>query len=166
MGTFKRTVMVRERHPGELRVYLDTSVIGGCLDPTFRDASNALLEAVRRGDTIAVISELTLLEIQEAPAAVREILDRLPESHIEEIALTEECAILAQQYIAAGVIDESKLVDAQHIAMATVYHVDVLVSWNFRHIVNLERIRGYNSVNMKYGYPLLEIRSPREVGQP
>ncbi|MBA5941756.1 MAG: hypothetical protein H0M93_00225, partial [Methanophagales archaeon] len=55
------------------------------------------------------------------------------------------------------------MVDAQHIAIATVSRVDILVSWNFRHIVNLTKIRLYNSVNLKYGYPLLEIRSPREV---
>jgi hypothetical protein len=53
--------------------------------------------------------------------------------------------------------------DAQHIAIATVARVDVLVSWNFRHIVNLQRIRGYNSVNLRMGYPMIEIRTPREV---
>lgn len=55
------------------------------------------------------------------------------------------------------------LADAQHIAIATVARVDVLVSWNFKHIVNLQRIRGYNSVNLRKGYPLLEIRTPREL---
>jgi hypothetical protein len=60
-------------------------------------------------------------------------------------------------------VTESYLVDAQHIAMATIKRVDVLVSWNFKHIVNLIRIRLYNSVNLKNGYPLLEIRSPQEV---
>ena len=54
-------------------------------------------------------------------------------------------------------------VDAQHIAIATVGRVDVLVSWNFRHIVNLVRIHGYNSVNLRKGYPMIEIRTPREV---
>lgn len=77
--------------------------------------------------------------------------------------LTEEVVNLAMEYIVEGVIGEGKLVDAEHIAIATLNSVDVLVSWNFRHIVNLQRIRGYNSVNLKYGYPLLEIRSPLEV---
>lgn len=53
--------------------------------------------------------------------------------------------------------------DAQHIAIATVGRVDVLVSWNFKHIVNLGRILGYNSVNLREGYPTIEIRTPREV---
>ena len=70
---------------------------------------------------------------------------------------------LAGKYITEGVIGRGKLVDAEHIAIATINRVDVLVSWNFRHIVNLQKIRGYNSVNLKYGYSLLEIRSPLEV---
>lgn len=53
--------------------------------------------------------------------------------------------------------------DAQHIAIATVARVDVLVSWNFKHIVNLQRIYGYNSVNLRQGFPMIEIRTPREV---
>ena len=77
--------------------------------------------------------------------------------------LTEEAVILAKKYSSEGVIGGGKLVDAEHIAIATVYRADVLVSWNFKHIVNLQRIHGYNSVNLKYGYPLLEIRSPLEV---
>lgn len=77
--------------------------------------------------------------------------------------LTEEAFDLAKRYIEEGVLGGGKLVDAEHIAIATVNRVDVLVSWNFKHIVNLQRIRGYNSVNLKCGYPLLEIRSPLEV---
>jgi hypothetical protein len=77
--------------------------------------------------------------------------------------LTEEALELAERHIEAGVIGGAKRVDAQHIATATVHRVDVLVSWNFKHIVNLERIRGYNSVNLRNGYPLLEIRTPQEV---
>ena len=60
-------------------------------------------------------------------------------------------------------VSEKYLLDAQHIALATINHVDVLISWNFKHIVNLRRIQLYNSINLKYGYSLLEIRSPREV---
>jgi hypothetical protein len=90
-------------------------------------------------------------------------LDRIPPNFQEHIELTEEASDLARLYIQQGVLGETKRVDAQHIAMATIARVDVLVSWNFKHIVNLERIRGYNSVNLKAGYPLLEIRTPREV---
>lgn len=81
----------------------------------------------------------------------------------EYIELTAEAVELAQHSIDAGVIGATKRVDAQHIALATVRRVDVLVSWNFRHIVNLQRIHGYNSVNLRHGHPLLEIRTPQEV---
>jgi hypothetical protein len=145
------------------RIYADTSVIGGCLDEEFRDASLQLIDTFRIGDAVLVLSDLTLLELEEAPAGVRAVLENIPEEHKEYIGFTEEARELAQHYIDAGVIGAAKLVDAQHIALATIGRVDVLVSWNFRHIVNLQRIRGYNSVNLRYGYPLLEIRTPQEV---
>ncbi len=91
------------------------------------------------------------------------VLEEVPEVQREYVELTEEATVLAQQYIDAGVIGAAKRVDAQHIAIATVSRVEVLVSWNFRHIVNLQRIRGYNSVNLRYGYQLIEIRTPQEV---
>ena len=89
--------------------------------------------------------------------------EEIPREHKEFVILDDETKELAHRYMEEGVVTEEYLVDAQHIAIATVNKVDVLVSWNFRHIVNLTKIRLYNSVNLKYGYPLLEIRSPREV---
>ena len=117
----------------------------------------------KTGEAILVLSDLTLLELQGAPASVRAVLEEVPEVHREYVELTEEAALLAQRYIDAGVIGAAKRVDAQHIAIATLSYVEVLVSWNFRHIVNLQRIRGYNAVNLRDGYPLLEIRTPQEV---
>jgi predicted nucleic acid-binding protein len=146
-----------------LRIYIDTSVIGGCLDKEFQNASRELIDKFKQGEMTVVISELTTLELKDAPQEVQDILKEIPERNIEYVELTEEVVNLARKYIAEGVIGGGKLVDAEHIAIATINRVDVLVSWNFRHIVNLQRIRGYNSVNLKYGYPLLEIRSPLEV---
>ncbi len=60
------------------------------------------------------------------------------------------------------VIVQTSFADCLHIALATVNRADFMVSWNFKHIVNIERIRGYNSINIKNGYKQLEIRSPRE----
>ena len=91
------------------------------------------------------------------------MLEEIPLAYREDVELTEEAATLAERYITVGVVVASKRVDAQHIALATIRRVDVLVSWNFKHIVNLERIQGYNSVNLRLGYPLLEIRTPQEV---
>jgi predicted nucleic acid-binding protein len=147
----------------KLRVYIDTSVIGGCLDEEFKDTSRQLIDRFRKGEMVVVISELTTLELKNAPQDVLDILEEIPEGNIEYVELTEEAVNLAHKYIVEGVIGKGKLVDAEHIAIATINRVDALVSWNFRHIVNLQKIRGYNSVNLKYGYPLLEIRSPQEV---
>ncbi|MBU7044809.1 MAG: PIN domain protein [Theionarchaea archaeon] len=110
-----------------------------------------------------VISDLTLKELEEAPPNVGKLVEEIPEKHREFVILDNEAKLLACHYIREGAITEKYLVDAQHIAVATIQRVDVLVSWNFKHIVNLNRIRLYNSVNLKYGYPLLEVRSPQEV---
>ena len=147
----------------KLRIYTDTSVIGGCLDPEFQVASVRLVERFKLGEAVIVLSELTRLELVNAPDKVRDVLKGIPEEHREYLELTTEAKELAERYLNEGVIGPGKRIDAQHIAIATVSRVDVLVSWNFRHIVNLARIRGYNSVNLRQGYPVLEIRSPLEV---
>lgn len=149
--------------PMKRRIYTDTSVIGGCLDKEFEFASRKLLARFAAGEEVLVLSDLTLLELQRAPESVRAILQKVPESSVEDVPFNPEAANLAQSYISSGVIGAAKQVDAQHIATATVHRVDVLVSWNFKHIVNLDRIQGYNSVNLRHGYPLLEIRTPQEV---
>lgn len=145
------------------RVYTDTSVIGGCLDVEFQAASVRLLHKFQSGEALIVLSDLTLLELAKAPRKVRDVLNRIPEEHREYVRLTAEAKQLAELYVREGVLGSGKLVDAQHIAVATVSRVHVLVSWNFQHIVNLDRIRGYNSINVREGYPVLEIRSPWEV---
>jgi hypothetical protein len=138
-------------------------VIGGCLDPEFMDASTKLIQLFISRAAIMVLSDLTQIELNNAPESVIVVLNQIPEEFIEYAELTEEASNLAGSYIQHGVIGETKWVDAQHIAIATVVRVDVLVSWNFKHIVNLERIRGYNSISLRAGYPFLEIRTPREV---
>ena len=146
-----------------IRVYVDTSVIGGCVDEEFHTASNQLLHRSRTGEVVLVISDTTLAELASAPRTVREVLEDLPETCLEWIYQNTESEELADEYIRQGVVSRRMLVDAQHIAVATVARVDVLVSWNFRHIVNLDRIHGFNAVNLRAGYPLLEIRSPLEL---
>ena len=145
------------------RIYTDTSVIGGCEDEEFRVHSRRLMDAFVRGDLRLVLSELTLRELEPAPLAVREVLATVPESNIEVVRLSPAADELARRYLAEGILKANMLADAQHIAMATVANVDALVSWNFRHVVNLPRIHQYHGVNAKLGYPTIEIRSPREV---
>lgn len=146
-----------------IRVYVDTSVIGGCLDEEFRLASSKLFARSRNGDALLVISDTTLAEIASAPAAVRGVIEDIPRECLEFIRQGSESEALAEEYIKQAVVTRRMLVDAQHIALATVARVDVLVSWNFKHIVNLDRIRGFNAVNLRSGYPMLEIRSPMEI---
>ena len=145
------------------RIYTDTSVIGGCEDEEFRVHSRRLMDAFVRGDLRLVLSELTLRELEPAPVAVREVLAAVPEASIEVVRLTPGADALARRYLTEGILKANMLADAQHIAMATIANVDALVSWNFRHVVNLPRIHGYHRVNAKLGYPTIEIRSPREV---
>jgi hypothetical protein len=147
----------------KLRIYADTSVIGGCFDDKFKDTSRLLLEKFKKGEMVLVLSDLTQLEIKDAPLHVQAMVKTLPETHIERVVLTKEAADLAKMYIAHGIVRKASLADAQHIALASISRVDALVSWNFKHIVNLERIRGYNSINLRYGYPPIEIRTPWEV---
>jgi hypothetical protein len=115
------------------------------------------------GLKIAVISDLTLRELEDAPSNVKNLFEVIPEKHRELVMLDDESKELALLYIREGLISEESLVDAQHIAIATVNKVDLLVSWNFKHIVNLVKIKFYNAVNLKNGYSLLEIRNPREA---
>ena len=145
------------------RIYIDTSVIGGCEDDEFREWSIQLMEEFRQGLRIAVISDLTQRELESAPESVKQILSTLPEKYVKKVFLNREAEVLANTYIVEEVISIKYIADAQHIAIATIERVDILVSWNFLHIVNIDRIHAFNSVNIKLGYPILEIRSPREV---
>ena len=145
------------------RIYIDTSVIGGCLDIEFSEWSIRLLEEIERGEKIAVISDLMRRELKDAPDAVKSILEELPEEYIENLLVDDEAKSLARKYIIDGGLTEKSLADAEHIATATVNRVDVLVSWNFKHIVNLNRIHIFHATNLRHGYPIVEIRSPREV---
>jgi len=145
------------------RIYIDTSVVGGCFDIEFKEWSEKLFEEFRNGKKIAVISDITLDELSFSRAEIRDYLETIPMEFKEYLLNTDISETLAHQYIKEGAVSIKSFQDALHIAIATSYKVDILVSWNFKHIVNLERIRKYNSVNIKFGYALLEIRNPREI---
>ena len=145
------------------RIYLDTSVIGGCLDKEFQVWSRQLFDEFKTGKKIAVISDITLDELDNAREEVRDLLKLIPEGAKEYVLNDEEAEDLADAYLKEGAITKKFHEDALHIAIATINKVDVLVSWNFKHIVNLDRIKKYNGVNLKHGYSILEIRNPREI---
>jgi len=118
---------------------------------------------VQAGRFILVISDVTTRELQEAPEQVRQVLVQLPEENVEEIAVDDEVSSLRNAYLAAGVVGPASEADAEHIAAATIAEVDMVVSWNFRHIVHFDKIRGFNGINSLKGYRRLEIYSPVEV---
>ena len=148
----------------KLRVYADTSVIGGCEDDEFSRPSRQLIDRFVHGEMTLALSSLTLRELEAAPKRVRDILRAVPPHHTEMVDLSDEAEKLAARYIERGALSPGMLADALHIAVATVAGVDVLVSWNFKHMVNLSRIQVYNGVNRDMGYAILDIRTPREIG--
>ena len=145
------------------RIYIDTSVVGGYFDEEFKDATRELFKRFENKEIKFVVSNLLDLELLGAPKEVRELLYKFPVDNFERVELTEEAIILADTYIAEKVVGKISLEDCRHIALATINKVDVLASWNFKHIVNLDRIKGYNSVNYRLGYPMIEIRSPKDL---
>jgi hypothetical protein len=146
-----------------IRVYADTSVFGGCFDAEFEEASRRFFHDVRHGRIQLVLSDTTLLELTAAPDNVRQVLTELPPAGIERVVLTEEVEQLRDAYLAHGVVGPAAARDAEHIAAATVADVDLIVSWNFRHIVHYEKISGYQGVNLLRGYSAVRIFSPLEV---
>ena len=145
------------------RLYFDTSVFGGVYDEEFEEISNLLFEKVRLGQIICVYSDLSETELQNAPQRVRQYFADLPKERLQFVEVTEEAYELAQKYIDENVVGKTSTDDCKHIATATINKVDILVSWNFKHIVNVFRIRGYNSINLRLGYTQLDIRSPKEI---
>ena len=146
-----------------IRVYLDTSVFGGVCDQEFVDPTGRFFRGVLAGRYIVLLSEETVRELGDAPQAVKDVLDRIPPDSMERVAMGPEVEALGQAYVSAGVVGQASQSDALHVAAATVARADLILSWNFRHIVNYNRIRGYNGVNALNGYPPIEIHSPLEL---
>jgi hypothetical protein len=145
------------------RIYIDTSVVGGFFDEEFKEVTVKFFERLENNEVIFVISDLLDIELINAPTHVREHLLRYSADKFERIEFIAEAALLADTYIREKVVGKTSLEDCRHIALATIKKVDVLVSWNFKHIVNLDRIKGYNSVNLRLGYSMIEIRSPKDL---
>jgi predicted nucleic acid-binding protein len=146
-----------------LRIYIDTSVVGGCLDLEFAPWSNGLVQDFTEGRYRPVVSEVVATELEPAPDGVRAKWDEILGLSPEFLEITEEVTAVAAQYAEHSALPSKFYNDLLHIALATVADVDVLVSWNFKHIVRLEKILIFNGVNLELGYKQLQIYSPREV---
>jgi hypothetical protein len=144
-----------------LNIYLENSVIGGYFDEEFEEFTQLLFENFKNGIYKPIISSHVVAELENgAPDYVK---DNLKTIDYIEYAVNEEMLKLAEKYMEQNIVSKNYYGDALHIAIATVLGIDVLVSWNFKHIVNLNKIKSFNSVNLKEGYNILEIRTPREV---
>jgi predicted nucleic acid-binding protein len=145
------------------RIYFDTSVFGGYFDKEFEEFTKLLFERINNGEFTVLLSTMLDEELEFAPERIKNLISNLDDGFTEFLEDKDEAVDLATEYITEKVVGVTSYADCLHIALATIYQADLLVSWNFKHIVNVDRIRGDNSINIKNGYKLLDIRSPREL---
>lgn len=144
------------------RIYLDTSVIGGCYDSEFEIVTRKLFDRIINKDFSVYFSELNETELILAPSHIQEVKNLIPTDCFTFIEMTDEVETLAQAYISQKALGNASENDAYHIALSSVNRLDCLISWNFKHMVNFDKIKMFNSINMRLGYPLIDIRSPLE----
>ena len=144
-------------------IYVDTSVFGGKFDAEFELWTDLFFKVVFNSNLRLIYSDVAEEELVGAPQKVKDFVRSIPERNIQRTELSAEAILLAEKYLEEKVVGRSSRTDCYHIAIATVLKADILVSWNFKHIVNIQRIHGYNAVNMMNGYQTIEIRNPREV---
>jgi predicted nucleic acid-binding protein len=145
------------------RIYLDTSVIGGCFDPEFAPWSKGLFGDIGSGLFIPVTSDIVSAELFYAPTEVKEKYQEFMQFNPDVLEVNSNVEILTDAYIGHRILSEKFKNDMLHIALASVHNVDILVSWNFKHIVHYDKIAKFNAVNLEYGFRQLMILSPREV---
>jgi predicted nucleic acid-binding protein len=150
-----------------MRLYLDTSVIGALFDvemPERIRITRELLDLVVEGRHVGVISNIVLEEVDQSPEELKEkLLNEVRKVPFQVIAEDENSADLLEIYEQEDFIRKGARLDLRHLSVATVYGVDAVVSWNFRDVVNIRTRRAVHSVNLRLGYPLIEIVSPEEV---
>jgi len=151
--------------PRRWRLYLDTSVFGGCLDDAqgWNEDSLRVVDYIISKKADLITSDLLEKELSTAPAQVRKIYEAIPGESKRISSTNKEVDSLAEAYIRAGVVCRRWKADCLHVALATIAAADAIVSWNFKHIVRFDRIRGFNTVNLSEGRSLMQIVSPKEV---
>lgn len=144
------------------RIYIDNSVIGGYFDEEFEDATKRLFDRIKAKDFDIYFSEVNETELSLAPKHIRDIKKLIPTDCHKYLDLNDDAKKLAETYVNEKALGQASMNDAYHIAIASVNRLDCLVSWNFKHIVNFDKIKMFNSINLKLGYPLIDIRTPLE----
>lgn len=144
------------------RIYIDTSVIGGYFDEEFDVATKRLFDRIIHKDFDVYFSEVNETELSLAQAYIQDIKKLIPLDCYKYAELNDEAKELAETYVSEKALGQTSMNDAYHIAIASVNRLDCLVSWNFKHIVNFDKIKLFNSINLKLGFPLIDIRTPLE----
>lgn len=144
------------------KIYIDTSVIGGYFDEEFKEPTKLLFKRIANKDFEVYFSEVNETELSLAPMRIKELKKLIPQECYKFVDLNTESKTLAETYIAEKILGKASINDAYHIAIASVNKLDCLISWNFKHIVNYDKIRFFNSINLKLGYQLIDIRTPLE----
>jgi predicted nucleic acid-binding protein len=144
------------------RIYIDTSVIGGYFDEEFKVATQQLFGRIVNKEFDVCFSEINEAELTNAPQRVKAVKDLIPADCFRYVEVADEVKTLALLYIEEKALGRASRNDAYHIALASVNRVDCLISWNFKHIVNFDKIKLFNAINIRCGYPQIDIRSPLE----
>ncbi len=145
-----------------IRVYADTSVCGGVFDDEFARPTRAFFEQINAGRYRLVSSPLLREELGDAPVQVRQWFERFAVSS-EQVEVSAAAVLLQQAYLSVGIVGRKWEADALHGAIATVGACRLIVSWNFKHIVDFQKIPLYNGVNLTRGFGPIAIHSPQEV---
>ncbi len=149
------------------KIYFDTSIFNFALAedvPIEKEITLNFFDEVKNGKYEVFISEVVIGEINRAPEAKAvKLRDCIKKINPEELVLDNNALSLAKEYIEKGVIPAKYEDDAFHIAIASVNDLDIIVSWNFTHIVKLKTRREVAVINTLKGYKPIEICSPQEV---
>jgi len=142
-------------------LYLDTSVIGGYFDKEWMNATRELWRLMELGLYRFVTSTVTPRELIAAPEHVRALFTAAFSADAI-LTVPNEAEELAVAYLRQGILPEKYIDDARHVAACTVASIEYLVSWNFKHLVNAERKKGFNGTNLLRGYRNVSIVTPQE----
>lgn len=143
-----------------LRIYTDTSVLGGGFDYLFADASRGVIEKAVHGEIMLLLSEHVFDELKRAPGQVRSLVERMPHDSYERTQITSDARKLHEIYMNDSVVPRKAAADALHVACATVARANAIVSWNYKHIVHKRRRERFNELNRHLGYEPLRICTP------
>lgn len=151
----------------KLKLYVETTVwnfLFSKTDHEKRSWTKLLFEEYENGLFYFYISQIVLEEIRRAEPTRRDQLEDAIRKYQPVILWSnDEAVALVGKYLNARFIPERYIDDLNHLAIASIHDMDVLVSWNLRHIVKLRTKTFVNSINMTEGYKSIEILTPQEV---